>query len=179
VLTARPEARVSVALNEGERVKEYAAKAAFLVNFAKFIKWPPTAFESASAPIVIGVLGSDPFGPALDAALERQQIGGRRLVAKRFRTLKDLGRCHLLFVSEEMNPQVPTIAEHCEKHAIFSVCDVPGQAARGATAGFYFEKNKIRFEINPEAARRSRLEVSSQLLKLAQLVKDDPPREAR
>jgi hypothetical protein len=179
-LGAAPRARAALAANEGgERVQEYAAKAAFLVNFAKFIKWPPEVFESASSPLVVGVLGPDPFGPALDAALDRKEVGGRRLVAQRYRTLKELGRCHLLFVSEELNPQLPAILAQCVPNSVFVVCDVDGQAARGATAGFYIEKKKIRFEINPDAARRSRLEVSSQLLKLARLVKDDPRPEDR
>lgn len=174
-----PEARSFAAANEGERVQEYAAKAAFLVNFAKFIKWPAEAFEKPSSPIVVGVLGEDPFGPALDALLERTEIGGRKLVAKRYRTLKELGLCHLLFVNEELNSQVPAIVAHSVPRSVFVVCDVAGQAARGATAGFYIEKKKIRFEINPDAARRSRLEVSSQLLKLARLVKDEERPEGR
>src|SRR3990172_10053935 len=47
---------------------EYQVKAAILFNFAKFVEWPDAAFPDPATPIIIGVLGEDPFGSALDAA---------------------------------------------------------------------------------------------------------------
>ena len=78
---------------------EYEVKAAFLYNFAKFIEWPDGAFADTSAPLVLGVLGADPFGIALKQTVQGKTIGGRSLVIQRSREIQHLEGCHLLFIS--------------------------------------------------------------------------------
>src|ERR1700751_537089 len=80
---------------------EYLIKAGFIYNFAKFVEWPSTAFADADAPIVIGVIGVDPFGSLIDRIVEDKKIGSHGYVVKRFRwgkDLKDLKDCKILFV---------------------------------------------------------------------------------
>lgn len=152
--------------------REYEVKAAFLYNFAKFTTWPPDAFATADAPLVVGVLGKDPFGATLDGALNGKQVGARRLVIERYAGVEQLGRCHVLFVADSERERHAEILKACEGRPTLVVCDIAGFAAKGATASFYIEKNNVRFEMNPAAAKRARIQLSSQLLKLAKLVED-------
>ena len=78
--------------------QEYRLKAAFLYNFAKFIDWPSDSFPAGASPIVLCVLGSDPFGTALDETLQGKTVRGRSLVIRRFREVEDVRACHILFV---------------------------------------------------------------------------------
>jgi len=70
---------------------EYQVKAAFLFNFSQFVSWPPAAFRSASAPIVIAVLGRDPFGADLDAIVNGENVRGHPLIVRRFSDVSEVG----------------------------------------------------------------------------------------
>lgn len=89
--------------------REYQLKAVFLFNFVQFVEWPPTAFPEAGAPIYLGVLGDDPFGPILEQVVRGETIHHRRLVIKRSRQLEDLKACHLLFISRSEEGQLAQI----------------------------------------------------------------------
>jgi len=153
---------------------EYQVKAAFLFNFAKFVEWPAGAFESAEAPIVIGVLGDDPFGRALDDAIDGKTIGGRRLVARRFTRVQESRGAHVLFVSTSEAPRLRQVLAGLAGASAMTVGDAPRFAEQGGVAGFLSHESKVRFCINRAAEARAGLKIGSQLLKLATLVTEDP-----
>lgn len=142
-------------------------KAVFLVNFTKFVEWPPEAFPSPGAALVIGVLGEDPFGPLLDQAAEGESAAGRPLAVKRFRSLAALEPCHVLFIAESQEGRLAEILHHVRAAPTLTVADMDGFAARGGAVQFRREGGRLRFEIRPEAAERVRLKVSARLLGLA------------
>ncbi|MFH1144870.1 MAG: YfiR family protein, partial [Candidatus Eisenbacteria bacterium] len=78
---------------------EYEVKAAFVYNFAKFVEWPAEAFDSVTAPLTIGILGEDPFGPSLADAIEDKQASGRPLRLRRIDADADARGCQILFVN--------------------------------------------------------------------------------
>ena len=84
--------------------REYDVKAAFLYNFITFTDWPAAAFSGPDSPYVIGVLGEDPFGAALDEIVKGEQIKGRPLVVRRFKRIEDVHHCHILFISSSETP---------------------------------------------------------------------------
>ena len=86
--------------------REYQIKAVFLYNFVQFVEWPDAAFSDAGAPLRIGVLGEDPFGPALDEAVQGETIRSRRLVVKRAQRLDELADCQLVFYANSEARQV-------------------------------------------------------------------------
>src|SRR2546421_7829731 len=88
----------SVAAAEAE-LPEYKLKAGFLYNFAKFVTWPEKAFPSAHTPLVIGVLGNDPFGPVLPKTLAGKTVNGRPLEIQYFKRLEEIKNCQILFIS--------------------------------------------------------------------------------
>src|SRR5215216_37797 len=83
----------------GQTAPEYEVKAGFLYNFITFTEWPAKSFSTTKSPYVIGVLGDDPFGPALDRLLKGARIKSRPLVVRRFTRLEDMHRVHILFLS--------------------------------------------------------------------------------
>lgn len=151
-------------------INEYEIKAAFLLNFARFVEWPSTSFADSDSPLVIGVLGNDPFGSALDNAIQNERVKGRRLVVRRSSQLSDLKGSHILFVSSSEQSRIGWIIREVSDRSILSVSDVSGFANRGGIVNFIVGDRKIGFEINIAAINKAGLKVSSQLLKLAKIV---------
>ena len=149
---------------------EYRVKAGYLFNFPQFVEWPARAFREANAPIVIGVLGDDPFGSYLDELVQGEKIGGHPLVVRRFRRVDDIADCHILFVSRSEAGQFDQIIAHLRDRSVLTVGDEDGFERAGGMVRFVIENNKVRFRINPEAARAGDLAISSKLLRLATIV---------
>ena len=151
---------------------EYEVKAVFLLKFLSFVEWPEGRFEDEGSPVVIGVLGRDPFGAKLDDALRGARLGKRPILPERIDGLADAGRCHVLFVSPHWKGPEEALFDEAEKESVLVVGEVRGFAARGASINFYLHEDRVRFEINVQASKRARLEISSKLLKLARIVED-------
>lgn len=152
---------------------EYLIKAGFIYNFAKFVEWPATAFADADSPIVIGVIGVDPFGSLIDRIVEDKKIGSHGFVVRRFRwgkDLKDLKDCKILFVSPSEKAHMDEILQMVKGLPILTVGETPGFAERGGMIRFTLEDNRVRFEVNVEAARQVNLNISSRLLTLAKII---------
>jgi hypothetical protein len=151
-------------------VKEYQLKSVFLFNFAQFVDWPADAFADAQAPLVIGVLGDDPFGPFLDETVRGEHVNGRSLVVRRYRRLEDVKNCHILFVSRSESEQLPAILAGLKGRSILTVGDMPDFAVNGGMIRFVNEKNRIRLSINLDAAKSANVTISSKLLRPAEIV---------
>ena len=149
---------------------EYQLKAVFLFNFAQFVEWPPTAFPEAKAPLVIGVLGEDPFGPYLDETVRGEKVNNRPLVVQRFRRVEEIKTCHVLFVSRSERERLGQILPSLKGRNILTVGDAEDFAVRGGMIRFVTEKNKIRLRINVDAAKTADLTISSKLLRPAEIV---------
>ena len=152
---------------------EYLIKAGSIYNFAKFVEWPSTAFSQPDSPIMIGVLGTDPFGSVLDRLVEDKKIGQRGFVVKRYKwgkDLKDLKECKILFVSASEKAHIDEIVQAVKGLPILMVGETPGFAERGGIIRFTLEDNRVRFEINVDAAHQADLNISSRLLTLAKII---------
>lgn len=118
---------------------------------------------------MIGVLGKDPFGPVLG----KMKVGGRRIAIRRYDTMPDRPPCQILFISSSASAHLETTLETMGQAGLLIVGDTRGYGERGVTVNFYLEKNRVKFEINPVAARRANLMISSKLLGLAKIVQAD------
>ncbi|MGH9688160.1 MAG: YfiR family protein [Candidatus Acidiferrales bacterium] len=151
---------------------EYQLKAAFLFNFAKFVEWPASSFASPQGPFSICILGTDPFGPGIDETLQGQMIGGRAVTVLRVREAAQLRRCQVAFISASEKGNLPRILQTLRGANVLLVGETPGFVAAGGTIEFEMQDNRVRFSINPDAAERAGLRVSSKLLSLATIVHD-------
>jgi hypothetical protein len=150
--------------------QEHQVKAVFLFNFAQFVEWPTNAFAEAQAPLVIGVLGDDPFGAYLDETVRGERVNNRKLVVRRFRRVEEIQSCHVLFISPSEAERLEQILAALKGRPILTVSDAEGFSRRGGMIRFVTEKNKIRLKINPEAAKAARLTISSKLLRPSDIV---------
>jgi hypothetical protein len=150
--------------------REFQIKAAFLYNFAQFVDWPEESFESPESPLIIAVLGEDPFGSFLDDLVRGERANGRPLIVRRFPTVEELGKCHVLFVSGSEGRQIERIVERLRRESVLTVCDWEEYARQGAIVWFVMERNRVRLRINLDAAKTARLTISSKLLRSAETV---------
>ena len=160
---------------QSPQVSEYQVKAVFLFNFAQFVDWPAGAFPGPTAPLVIGVLGDDPFGPYLDETVRGETVRGRPLEVRRYRKIEDIRACHILFVSPSEESRLEDILANLRHRAILTVGDGAGFAQRGGMIRFISERNRIRMRINVAAAEAVQLTISSKLLRAAEIVTTGKP----
>ena len=144
---------------------EYQIKAAFLFNFAKFVAWPANAFSDANTPLVIGVVGEDPFGSYLDDTVRGERIDNRPLVVQRYRSVADIKQCHVLFISRSEAGRLNQIVSSLKYRNVLIVTDADGGDGH-VIIRFVNEGNRIRFKIDAQAAKAANLTISSKLLRL-------------
>jgi len=162
----------SALIAQTKAATEYQVKAAFLYNFAKFVDWPPSAFTDAKQPLEICVYGRDPFGTVLEDALLGKTIGERRVGLGRAMQFQDLAGCQIVFVGASAHESAPDLANRLKGRAVLLVGESDGFAASGGTIQFTIEDSRVHFVINPDAADRAGLKISSKLLALAKIVRD-------
>lgn len=141
-----------------------------LYKLSQFVEWPARAFRGPAAPLVIGVLGQDPFGAYLDELVRGEKIGDRALMVRRYQHPEDVADCHILFVSRSEAGALETILARLAGRSVLTVSDVDAFAQAGGMVRFVMEGGKIRLRINVEAAKACDLTISSKILRLATIV---------
>lgn len=147
---------------------EYQVKAAFLLNFTKFVKWPPTAFAAVDSPIAICLWGSDPFGKVLDQIVAEEVVDGRKVIVRRIKEAPVPHACQALFVNGT-GKDVPGGLAGLGP-GVLTVGEGEGFVRRGGMIGFVVENRRVRFGINESAAEAAGLKLSSKLLNVARSV---------
>ena len=152
---------------------EYYIKAAYLYNFAKFMTWPDDTFESEDSPFILCILGASPFGDAIKT-LEDKMIGKRKYSVQFCEDMGQMKECHILYISSSEKERVQTILGEAAKTPRLTVSDMEDFTQKGGMVRFILKGKKIHFEINIDNVKRSKLNVSSRLLKIATIVKNTP-----
>ena len=149
------------------------SKAWFLANFSKFVEWPEKAFPGPASPFVIRVVGNFPLGLSLGQVVSQQTAHGRKIEV-RWKAgkapLEDLRECQILFLSGLDHKRVAQILSDLQGSSVLVVGNTDGFLQAGGMINFVLENDQIRFEINPDAAARADLKLSSQLLTAARYV---------
>jgi hypothetical protein len=167
-LLISPVPRASAA--SATEVREYQIKAVFLYNFAQFVDWPPEAFADPHAPLVIGILGDDPFGASIDEAVRGETVNNRPMEIRRFKDGDDYSNCHILFISQSEAGRIDEVLGRLKGRSILTVSDIDGFSKVGGIIRFVIENSKVRLRINLEASKQARLRISSKLLRPAEIV---------
>ena len=151
--------------------KEYQVKAVFLFRLAQFVDWPTTAFENDQSPVIIGVLGADPFGEALNIAVQGETAHNRPIVIRRFQKVKDITACHVLFISRSEADHISEVIAALYGRSILTVSDIEDFVSKNhGMVHFVTQLNKVDLRIDPEAAKSARLVFDSRLLRMAKVV---------
>ena len=158
----------SLGAGQAESLSEYEVKAAFLLNFTKFVEWPASAFAEAKSPLTICVFGKDPFGHTLDDVLAGEDVSGRPLRARRITRPPEPGECQVLFLANGTEDVRDVLRG--AMGGVLTVGDNAGFLARGGIIGFVIDNRRVRFDINQAAADAAGLKLSSRLLMVARAV---------
>jgi hypothetical protein len=150
---------------------EYQVKALFLLNFSKYVDWPPQAFAGSNTPITIGVCGESKLGEALKNIVAGKSVGGRAIVIRQLESTEDSSRCHILFVSDAEAPRMRGILDKASALPILTVGEDAVFARSGGIINFVLKNGNVRLEIDLIAAQKAGLTISSKLLAVADVVK--------
>jgi hypothetical protein len=162
---------VTAAARGDDGSREYQLKAAFIYNFGQFIEWPDKAFASSDAAFVVAVIGQNPFGDTLQNALKGKKVGDHPIVVRQIESADEAKDCQLLFVPATEDDRLEAIFKTVADRPILTVGESADFPAAGGTIRFFIENNRIRFEVNLEAADKAGLKISSKLLSLARIYK--------
>jgi hypothetical protein len=154
-------------------LSEYELKAGFLFQFAKYVEWPATAFADDKAPIVVGIVGQDPFGEYLDRLLKEKVVKGRGFVIQRFAKAADIGQCHILFVPRTEAARLPEIVKAAARWPVLTIGEDAKFARDGGAIGVLVQDEKPKLEVNVDVVRAAELTVDAKLLKAATVLRKE------
>ncbi|HSY52778.1 MAG TPA: YfiR family protein [Thermoanaerobaculia bacterium] len=148
---------------------EYQVKAAYLLNFARFVEWPADVLP-ASSPITIVIIGDDPFGGTLEEVLRGKSANGHPIQLQHLRWNDGLTQHHIVFISASEESHLREILLHLGHDSVLTVSDIDRFSLRGGVVEFRMVGNRVRFDINRTPAIAARLTISSKLLSVARAV---------
>lgn len=149
---------------------EYQIKAAFLQHFAQFVEWPLNVLP-INAPLVIALVGNDPFGRAIDDVIAGKHANGHPIIIRRLRWNDSFAGCHIVYVGSSELQHLGTILDAARVYSILTVADLDRFADHGGMIGLVMAQNRVRFDINPNAASDAHLKISSKLLQVAREIR--------
>jgi hypothetical protein len=152
---------------------EDQVKAAFLVNFPKYVDWPPGTFPGPASPIVIAVLGETVVADEVEKAIAGRTVNGRRFVLNRVRSGEDPGLCHILFIPAAEQRRSPNLFATL-KGAVLTVGESDDFLDRGGIINLILRDRAVAIEVSLASADRAVIKVSSNLLRVASVVKGKP-----
>ena len=148
---------------------EYGLKSVFLYQFCRFMEWPQTAFSSPNDPLVIGVVGDNPFGGLLREAVEGETYHGRPIRIEHYRTPRDIKRCHILFVSRSLVDQMNEVLAEVAGKNVVTVGETDGFLDHGGMIALTADRNRVHLRVNASSLRAANVDVSSKLLRVAEI----------
>lgn len=150
--------------SHGEVTTESELKAAFLVNFLKYVEWPGNRTS-----VNLCLFGRDSLGPYL-AAYEGRQIGGRELHIRRVSSPEQLSECQELFIPDTEEARIPAVIRWVDKHAILTISDTETFARDGGAIALIRAEGRLQFDVNADALHRAGLRGHPQMLRLARQI---------
>lgn len=150
---------------------EYAVKADYLSKFAPFVEWPGGVFASPASPFVVCFAGDEPFGPVLARNLEAQRVGRRPVVVRRMAKVEDRGDCHVLYLAGSKSQSIADGLAIVRGSPVLTVTDSRSSGPARGIIHFVIDSNRVRFQVDDQAAANNGLTLSSKLLSLALSVK--------
>jgi hypothetical protein len=148
---------------------EYGLKSVFLYQFCRFMEWPSSAFSSPNDPLIIGVVGEDPFGSLLREAVAGETYHGRPIRIEHYRNPREIKRCHLLFVSRSEMEEMAEILSRVSGKNVITVGETDGFLEHGGMIALTADHDRVRLQVNASNLRAANVDVSSKLLRVAEI----------
>jgi hypothetical protein len=157
-------------------IREYDIKAVFLYHFTRYLQWPEDAEPEV---FTIAVLGESGIVAPLQDIAKRKTVGTTPIVVRPCSEIGQIGRPRILFIAKSALPRIDQVLEKTRNTDILTVGEAEGLAARGVAVNFVLREGTVKFEINEKTLTEARIQIGSQLLKLAIRVEDDTRRNGR
>jgi hypothetical protein len=153
---------------------EYEIKAVFLYHFTQFVAWPENAFAAPDSPFVIGLVGSDPFGPALGSIVGGEAVGRHHLAVQTITDVSAEFRCQILYFTVDGENLLDL--RRLRTAPVLTVGESDSFYKKGGMIQFFLDRRRVRLKVNLEEARAHSLEISAKLLRVADVTEWDPIR---
>jgi len=155
---------------QGSISLEHQVKAVYLFNFAQFIEWPEKTFSDTNDPIILGILGKDPFGLFLEETVKGEVVNGHPIIVQRYANVNQIKACHILFIHSSVNTRMDNILNDLKGQNILTVSDATNFTKLGGMIRFVKDANKIKLQINLNTVKEADITISSKLLRLSEIV---------
>jgi uncharacterized protein DUF4154 len=152
-----------------DTMEEYQLKAGFVYNIAKFVEWPAEALAHSNDPLIGCILGDSPLGAVLEQAAGNRAIHGRKLVVRSISAPRETRGCHFVFVSLSAQKAWRAASDYGRLGGMLTIGE--GDALDGVIVNLKRDGDKIRIQVDLDAARHGKLQISSKLLSLSEIVK--------
>lgn len=146
-------------------------KAVFVFHFSNFVQWPREAYAAPAQTFDICLLGADELAGHLNEAIAGESVEGLPLRTRRIGSAEEGGDCRILYIGRDEAARAGRVAERANRRGTLTVSDHEGMAERGVMIQLTNENNRIRLLINVEEARAAGLQISSNLLRPARIVR--------
>ena len=154
---------------------ERSVKAAFMVKFLGYTEFPPTAFADATAPVAIGVVGSEEMAAELNRTVAGRTVNNRPVVVRLFREGEQLTGVHMLFVPGADSARVARVLKQPAAGPMLLVSECENGLQLGSVINFKIIDERVRFDVSLEAADKNNVKLSSRLLTVANHVQKGTP----
>lgn len=152
---------------EKSKLGEYQVKAAYLYNFTKFVEWPASAFASKDSRFVLGVMGKDPFGQALDRTISTNTVNGRGFIIQRIEKEEEAAKCHILFLADPTGEAGAALLARLKGNPVLTVVESDSMPQGAGMVRFHLLDESVKFQVNQPAVAEAGLRASSKLLAVA------------
>jgi hypothetical protein len=157
--------------SRSDELLEHEVKAAFVFKFGEFVDWPEHVYSGPSAPFTIVVLGADPVAEVLEELGRQRRINNRPVAVRRLQRAEAIPRAQIVFVGAGESDRLRAAADNLKAASALTVTETARPSQPSGIINFVVRDNRVRFEIDAEAADQSGLKISSKVLSLAVLVK--------
>jgi hypothetical protein len=161
---------VTVAFAQDQSL-EYAVKATYLYKLGPFIEWPGVSPNDPAMTFKICIVGRDPFGQVLDRAVSGRLIANRKIVIIRLPLARSEDGCHVMYLTESSEQSVADALRAMKGQPILTVTENGVASEEKGIVNFVIRDNRVRFEIDDQAAAENGITISSKVLDLAVHVK--------
>ena len=164
---------ISIAAWAGDapEASEEQIKAAFLLNFSRYVEWPTNAFQTPDSPIVFAVIGDNKIATELERLTSGRTVRGRAIVVRRIALGDADASSQILFVASGQKARLGELLAKFAGAGVLTVGEEDGFLEGGGIINLAVRDRKIALEVNLAAANASGIKISSKLLSVASVVK--------
>jgi YfiR/HmsC-like len=158
------------AMAQRAEASEASVKAAFIFKFAGYVEWAPSAFPSADAPLVIGVVGADEVAAELERIVPGRTVADHPVVMQRVKEGDALRGIDMLFVGRAETPRLQPLLRAALGQGVLPITEIARGLELGSAINFVISEDRVGFEVSLDAAEKSGHRISSRMLTVARRV---------